>query len=51
MTARISDADVMMELLGEEQDEELAKELTEELASLEKDTAELRLKALLSGGL
>lgn len=49
MTARISDAEVMLELLGEEQDEELAKELTDELASLENDTSELRLKALLSG--
>ncbi len=49
MTERVSDAEVMLELISEEQDEELAEELTEELSSLEKDTASLRLKALLSG--
>ena len=49
MTARVSDAEVMLELIGEEQDEELSKELADELSSLEKDTTELRLKALLSG--
>ena len=49
MTSRLSDAQVMLELVSEEQDEEMAKELFVELNQLEKDTADLRLKALLSG--
>ena len=36
MTARVTDAEVMLELIGEEQDEELSKELADELSSLEK---------------
>lgn len=46
---RLSDATVMLELITEEYDEETANELSSELISLEKDIADLRLKALLSG--
>lgn len=46
---RISDASVMIELIEDEYDDESAIELTGELTALEKDTADLRLKALLSG--
>ncbi len=46
---RIEDADVMVGLLEESFDEELAEELTKEIAQLVKDAAELRLKALLRG--
>lgn len=49
LNSRLSDASVMLELLGEEYDEETANELSSDLVSLEKDIAELRLKALLSG--
>lgn len=49
LNGRLSDATVMLELIGEEYDEETAYELSCELISLEKDIADLRLKALLSG--
>lgn len=49
LNERLSDASVMLELLNEEFDEETANELSDELSSLEKDVADLRLKALLSG--
>jgi len=49
ISQRLSDSSVMLELIEEEYDEESASELEEELRSLEKDTTELRLKALLSG--
>lgn len=46
---RLSDAEVMLELLGEEYDEASAEEFSVELAALGKETDELRLKALLRG--
>ena len=49
ISKRIEDAVVLIELLEEEGDEDMAEELTAELASLKKDVAELRLKALLRG--
>ena len=49
ISKRIEDAAVLIELLEEEGDEDMAEELTAELASLKKDVAELRLKALLRG--
>lgn len=49
LTSRIADAEVALELLAEEPDDEVALELTEELPALSKETGELRLKALLRG--
>ena len=49
ISKRIEDAVVLIELLEEEGDEDMAEELTAELASLKKDVSELRLKALLRG--
>lgn len=49
LTARLEDVDVMLELLEESHDEDTANELAEELTALKKDTADLRLKALLRG--
>ena len=46
---RLEDAEVMIDLLEEEYDEETAEELAVELVQLNKDTSELRLKALLRG--
>jgi peptide chain release factor 2 len=49
LKSRIADVEVMIELLGEESDDDAASELTEELSALTRDTSELRLKALLRG--
>jgi peptide chain release factor 2 len=49
MATRIADAEVMIELLEEEMDEDTAAELFEELSALTKDISDLRLKALLKG--
>ncbi len=49
LMSRIADAEVMIELLGEESDDTAAAELTEELSALGRDASELRLKALLRG--
>jgi peptide chain release factor 2 len=49
LNARLSDAEVMLELLGEEYDEDSAEEFSAELSELKKETDELRLKALLRG--
>ncbi len=49
LTARLADAEVMLELLEEEPDEETAAEFSSELTALIKDTKDLRLKALLRG--
>lgn len=49
MAARVADAEVMIELLEEEMDEDTAAELSEELSALTKDISDLRLKALLRG--
>lgn len=49
LTARLDDVEVMLELLEESYDEDTATELEEELTALKKDTADLRLKALLRG--
>ena len=49
LTARLEDAAVMLELLEEEYDETAADELSAELVALQKQTADLRLKALLRG--
>ena len=46
---RLDDAAVILELLGEAYDEDLAAELTSELTALKKEASELRLKALLRG--
>ncbi len=46
---RIEDAEVMAGLLEEGYDEEIAGELAKDITQLGKDTAELRLKALLRG--
>ena len=49
ITQRLDDAAVMLELVDESGDSDMAEELTNELASLRKDVSELRLKALLRG--
>ncbi len=49
MMKRIDDAEVMVELLEEEPDEDTAAELSDELLALTKDVEDLRLKALLRG--
>jgi peptide chain release factor 2 len=49
ITSRQEDAAVMLELVEESGDIDMAQELTNELASLRKDVTELRLKALLRG--
>jgi len=49
LESRVSDAEVMADLLEEQYDEAAAVELYSELSSLEKDAAELRLEALLRG--
>ena len=46
---RLEDAEVMIDLLNEEFDEDTAEELGRDLIGLNKDTSELRLKALLRG--
>ena len=46
---RLEDAGVMIDLLDEEYDDETAEELSKELINLNKDTSDLRLKALLRG--
>ena len=46
---RLEDAGVMIDLLDEEYDDDTAEELGRELINLNKDTSELRLKALLRG--
>ncbi len=46
---RIEDAEVMVDLLEEAYDEDTAEEFAKEIVQLKKDTAELRLKALLRG--
>jgi peptide chain release factor 2 len=49
LQARLEDAEVMIDLLEEEYDEDTAEEFAKEIAQLKKDTSELRLKALLRG--
>ncbi len=49
LTQRLDDASVMLELVEESGDDDMAEELSNELASLRKDVSELRLKALLRG--
>ncbi|MGI5849528.1 MAG: peptide chain release factor 2 [Christensenellales bacterium] len=49
LTARLADADVLLELLEEAYDDDIATELSEELTALKKDTSDLRLKSLLRG--
>lgn len=49
ITQRLDDAAVMIELIDESGDSDMAEELTAELISLRKDVSELRLKALLRG--
>lgn len=49
LSGRLDDADVMLELLEEDYDEDTATELSEELVALKKDASDLRLKALLRG--
>jgi peptide chain release factor 2 len=49
ISARVEDAAVLIELVEEGGDEEMAEELANELAALKKDVSELRLKALLRG--
>ncbi|MDD5016566.1 MAG: peptide chain release factor 2 [Eubacteriales bacterium] len=46
---RLEDASVMLELIAEAHDDDMASELEKELMALKKDTSELRLKALLRG--
>ena len=49
LTARLEDVAVMLELLGEDYDEDMAQELMQTLESLKAETSDLRLKALLRG--
>ena len=49
MTQRLDDAAVMLELVEESGDSDMAEELSNELALLHNDVSELRLKALLRG--
>ena len=49
ISKRIEDAAVLIELLEEEGDEDMAEELAVELTSLKKGVSELRLKSLLRG--
>ncbi len=49
LTQRLEDASVMLELVVESGDEEMAEELSGEIVSLRRDVSELRLKALLRG--
>lgn len=49
LLSRLEDADVLLELVLESQDEDMEKELSGEVAALKKDVSELRLKALLRG--
>lgn len=49
LSSRLEDAEVMIELLDEDYDEDTGKELSEELTALFKDASDLRLKALLRG--
>ncbi len=49
ITQRLDDAAVMLELVDESGDSDMAEELTNEIASLRSDVTELRLKALLRG--
>ena len=49
ISSRLEDAVVLVELLEESGDEDMAEELATELVALKKDVSELRLKALLRG--
>ncbi len=49
ISSRLEDAVVLVELLEEGGDDDMAEELVLELAALKKDVSELRLKALLRG--
>ncbi len=49
LNKRIEDAEVMVDLLEEAYDDDTADEFLKEIVQLKKDTAELRLKALLRG--
>ena len=49
LSERLSDAAVMIELLEEDYDAQVAAELSDDLVALKKDTSELRLKSLLRG--
>ena len=49
LSARFEDAVVMLEILEEEYDEDMAEELSESLSGLQADASDLRLKALLHG--
>lgn len=49
LSQRLDDAAVMLELVEESGDGDMAEELSSELALLRKDVSELRLKALLRG--
>ncbi len=49
ISARLEDAVVLLELVEEGGDADMAEELAQELAALKKDVSDLRLKALLRG--
>ncbi len=49
ISSRLEDAVVLVELLEEGGDDDMAEELVSELTALKKDVSELRLKALLRG--
>ncbi|MFA5676327.1 MAG: PCRF domain-containing protein, partial [Christensenellales bacterium] len=49
LSSRLDDADVLLELVLESQDEDMGRELSGEVAALKKDVSELHLKALLRG--